>query len=202
MLDVGLIAERGGFTNLRKSEAVGLNESEFQAIMRAAMVGAYGNSTTPAQLITGLPTGGILHRQGLEPPFYYDDPRFVYFKKMDLEQAIAEVGAHGDGASDEGINLAAQISQAQSIGDASQLIASAIAGLLAKGLQTSADNIDTSKPLHSYGVDSLMAVEIRTWIMQQLKADITLFDILSGMSIVALALKITKSSKVVPAGLE
>lgn len=202
MLDVGLIAERGGFTNLRKSEAVGLNEVEFQAIMKAAMLGMYGNSTTPAQLVTGLPTGGILHRQALEAPFYYDDPRFSYLKKMDLSQAIAEVGTHGTGTSETGDSLAAQLGQAKSISEASSLTTTALSGLLAKGLQTSADNIDTSKPLHSYGVDSLMAVEIRTWIMQQVKADVTLFDILSGMSIVALALKIVKSSKLVSADLE
>lgn len=202
MLDVGLIAERGGFTNLRKSEAVGLNEVELQAIMKAAMLGMYGNSTTPAQLVTGLPTGGILHRQALEPPFYYDDPRFSYLKKMDLSQAIAEVGTHGTGASETGDSLATQLGQAKSISEASSLTTTALSGLIAKGLQTSADNIDTSKPLHSYGVDSLMAVEIRTWIMQQVKADVTLFDILSGMSIVALALKIVKSSKLVSADLE
>ncbi|KAK5055284.1 hypothetical protein LTR84_013034 [Exophiala bonariae] len=202
MLDVGLIAERGGFTNLRKSEAVGLNEVDFHAIMKAAMLGVYGNSTVPAQLVTGLPTGGILHRQALEPPFYYDDPRFSYLRKMDLSQAIAEVGSNAAGASVDGGNLATQLGQAKSIGKASALTTSALSGLLAKGLQTSADNIDTSKPLHSYGVDSLMAVEIRTWIMQQVKADITLFDILSGMSIVALSLKIVKASKLVPVDLE
>jgi len=201
MLGIGFIAERGGFTNLRQSEAVGLNEADFHAIMTAAMVGSYGKAVTPAQLVTGLPTGGILCRQGLDAPFYYDDPRFSFLKKMDLEQALKETGANEDSSS-SGPTLATQLGQCKILNDASKVITTALSALLAKALQTSADNIDSDKPLHSYGVDSLMAVEIRTWIMQQIKAEVTLFDVLSGTSISMLAAKIARASKLVPSGWE
>jgi hypothetical protein len=42
-----------------------------------------------------------------------------------------------------------------------------------------------------------MAVEIRTWIIMKLKADVSLFDVLSGGSLNALATKIAKTSELV-----
>jgi zearalenone synthase (highly reducing iterative type I polyketide synthase) len=201
MLGIGLIAERGGNTNLRKSEAVGLNEVEFHSIVKSAMAGSFGRTLTPTQLVTGLPTGGILRRDGLDMPFYFDDPRFSQLKKTGLRQAI-DGDENGGTVSGEADSLYSQLTQATSIQEASRSISGALAARLAKGLQTSAENIDVDKPLHSYGVDSLMAVETRTWIMQHIKADISLFDVLSGASIAALATKIAGSSQLVPKGLE
>jgi zearalenone synthase (highly reducing iterative type I polyketide synthase) len=76
-LGIGLIAERVGATNLKQWEAVGIREAEFHALLTTAMTGSWSGSPVPAQLISGLPTGGILEAEGLERPFYFDDPRFV-----------------------------------------------------------------------------------------------------------------------------
>jgi hypothetical protein len=82
------------------------------------------------------------------------------------------------------------------------LISNALCARLAKALQTAVENIDSGKPLHTYGVDSLMAVDFRTWILVQIKAEISLFDVLSGGSIEALASKIAAISKLVPIGVD
>ena len=44
-----------------------------------------------------------------------------------------------------------------------------------------------SKPLHEHGVDSLVAVELRTWLLKDLGAEVAVFDMMSGSSIRALA---------------
>ncbi|KAJ4303133.1 hypothetical protein N0V90_002025 [Kalmusia sp. IMI 367209] len=49
---------------------------------------------------------------------------------------------------------------------------------LALGLQ--AENIDPRKSLSNYGVDSLMAVELRNWIWRNFKASVAVFDIMDG----------------------
>lgn len=81
MFGIGLIAERGGATNLKKWEAVGIREAEFHALLTAAKTGSWRGSPVPTQLISGLPTGGILEAEGLERPFHFDDPRFVIGKR-------------------------------------------------------------------------------------------------------------------------
>jgi hypothetical protein len=50
-------------------------------------------------------------------------------------------------------------------------------------------------------VDSLVAIEIRLWIVRDIKAEMSLFDGLSGVSVEGLSEKIAAASKLVPTGL-
>lgn len=196
MLGIGMVAERGGHSNLQKLEAVGIDEPQFHRIMTAAMAGKFKRSTIPSQIISGLPTGGIVYRDEFkfEKPSYFDDPRFAILNKMDVE------GVESDDDSAE--SLDSLLAQCKSLQDASEVTTTALCEKLARGLQTAAGNIDASKPLHAYGVDSLMAVDIRTWAMNEAQAEIALFDVLSATSISGLAKKIASISKATPQGLE
>jgi zearalenone synthase (highly reducing iterative type I polyketide synthase) len=194
MLGIGLIAERGG---AKKWEAVGIREAELHALLTAAMTGTWSGSPVPTQLISGLPTGGILESEGLERPFYFDDPRFAYLKKKDLGQTKAMAAAGGQ----QGGGIAALLSQlgkVQSKREATDVIIECLKQGLARELQTAVEDIDATQPLHSYGIDSLLAVEIRTWILVNLQAELSLFDVLGGGSIHALADRIAGISKAVP----
>lgn len=189
MLGIGMIAERGGSSNLNKWSAVALTEEMLQGIMTAVMAGSFKHAALPTQIISGLPTAGIVHRKRLEKPFYAEDPRFALLKKLDLD---------GTEASDETtVSLSAELEQCKTLDAASEATTTALRGKVATGLQTALENIDPGKPLHAYGVDSLMAVDIRTWALAEAKADIALFEVLSGISISALATKIATVSKVV-----
>lgn len=53
--------------------------------------------------------------------------------------------------------------------------------------------------MSSYGVDSLLAVELRSWIYSEVQADVSVFDLLSNIAITSLARKIVSVSKAVPA---
>lgn len=57
------------------------------------------------------------------------------------------------------------------------------------------DDIDVSRPLHVYRVDSLLAVEVRNWFAKVWKADIAVFDITGQQSIASLIGNITKESR-------
>lgn len=48
--------------------------------------------------------------------------------------------------------------------------------------------------MHKYGIDSLMAVDLRTWIGKKMKADVSLFDVLNAESIRELSSKVAKAS--------
>jgi zearalenone synthase (highly reducing iterative type I polyketide synthase) len=63
------------------------------------------------------------------------------------------------------------------------------------------ENIDAYKPLHNYGMYSLMAVEIRTWIVIKITTEVNHFDGLSGGHLNALTMKIAKLSKLVAEGI-
>lgn len=197
MSGIGLAAERGGATKPKKWEAVDIREAEFHALLTAAMNGKWSGSPVPTQLISGLPTGGILESEGLERPFYFDDPRFAYLKKKDVNQTRART-VKGGQKGNAIVALVSQLGKVQSKLEATNVIVECLKQRLARELQTPVENIDASQPLHSYGIDSLLAVEIRTWILVNLQAELSLFDVLGGGSIQALAGRIAGISKAVP----
>lgn len=79
--------------------------------------------------------------------------------------------------------------------EAASAVGDALATKLAETMLMSRDEIDMAAPMRSFGVDSLVAVEIRNWMSNDLRADVAIFDILEATSVVALGtLAIGKSS--------
>nr|P9WET8.1 RecName: Full=Highly reducing polyketide synthase Preu1; AltName: Full=biosynthesis protein Preu1 [Preussia isomera]UNY67713.1 polyketide synthase Preu1 [Preussia isomera] len=198
MQDIGLIAERGGQSNLSDDTVVPLTAKDFELIFKLAM-NSEGHDV-PAQIVTGLPTGGILQKQGIETlPFYYRDPRFSAMQFMDLDETLTSAGGS---AGNESVSMEEQLASAKSREQANGIVLEALRAQVAKALRCPAEDIDTARPLHYYGMDSLMAVDMRGWVQGKLKAEISLFDVMSGSSISALAEKISKASKLIKAELE
>lgn len=57
------------------------------------------------------------------------------------------------------------------------------------------DDVDSGRPASSYGVDSLMAVELRNWIRKDFDVDIAVFDILGGTTVAGLGRNITTKAE-------
>ena len=64
-------------------------------------------------------------------------------------------------------------------------------------LQIDESAVQVTRPLHAYGVDSLVALEIRAWIFRQLKVDITTIDLTGKAPIKALVGQILSTSLIV-----
>ncbi|KAI0180358.1 hypothetical protein GGR52DRAFT_587920 [Hypoxylon sp. FL1284] len=69
---------------------------------------------------------------------------------------------------------------------AGALVAGALARKLARALSVPEEDIDVAHPAHSYGVDSLVAVELRFWFASEIRADVSVFSILANDPILAL----------------
>jgi KR domain/Phosphopantetheine attachment site len=61
-------------------------------------------------------------------------------------------------------NLKVALKAAKSLDDASELILAALVDKIASRLGIGSENINTSKSMPDYGIDSLVAVEMRNWI--------------------------------------
>lgn len=77
----------------------------------------------------------------------------------------------------------AVINQSVSREEATPLITSALAEKLAETFNLIRDDMDLGLPLSSFGVDSLVAVELRTWLSSNLKAVFSIFEILQSPSL-------------------
>jgi zearalenone synthase (highly reducing iterative type I polyketide synthase) len=191
MRDVGVLAEKGAVGDLREwEEPFGIREFEFHALMKKAIYGqlVQNGEGAPAQIVTGIPTGEMVAKAGIRRPFYFDDAKFGIMARTGHQQGAA---TSTDGAA----SLKDQLASVESVADASKVVAEALVAKVAKSLQTPTSEIDTRRPLHSYGVDSLVAVEIRNWIMKEMKSDITVFDIMASVPMTTFAQNITVKSK-------
>ena len=77
------------------------------------------------------------------------------------------------------------------------MIQDALVTKVASVLLTPADEIDPTRPISVYGLDSLVAIEIRNWITRELKANLQILEMLSSGSMVSLSALIMKKSKLV-----
>ena len=86
------------------------------------------------------------------------------------------------------ITAGAEFSASGSLAEGAAVILRVLSAKLALSLPASAQDIDSSKPILQYGVDSLTAVELRNWFAKELKTDVAIFDILGGSSTDAISL--------------
>lgn len=62
--------------------------------------------------------------------------------------------------------------------------------------------IDLDQPIHAFGIDSLVAVEIPNWLKEVVDADIAVFNILGNASIKAIGFMAGGNSTLLPASLK
>ena len=191
MRQVGVLAEKGITESLREwEETYGVLESELHALLKHCIKGDINQDIAP-QVLTGLATGGSAIAAGISTPFYLEDnARFSIMAKTGVRAKSGAAGASG-----EGVNTQALVAKAGSIAEASQYITDALVRRVAKMLQTPESEIDTSRFLHAYGIDSLTAIEIVNWSLKELKSGISVIDVMAGVPMTATAKKIAASSQ-------
>ncbi|CRG89192.1 Nonribosomal peptide synthetase 14 [Talaromyces islandicus] len=79
-----------------------------------------------------------------------------------------------------------QLATATSMDQVFEIITEFFSAMLQLVLQLSPDEVDFQTPLVELGVDSLVAVEIRSWFLKELKTDMPVLKIMSGGSVISL----------------
>ncbi|EEP76468.1 hypothetical protein UREG_01317 [Uncinocarpus reesii 1704] len=156
-----------------------------------------GSSTRPAQVASTLTTAAQYAARGMPVPSWMHSPLFTQLSST----SSAATDTMGNDKTDSGINVTSKLASVTSISEASDIIADAIRSKLSKLLSIPVENIDTAKSVSSNGIDSLVAMEFRTWLAKILGADVPLLDILGTMPVAgagSLSTKVAMASKLVP----
>lgn len=90
------------------------------------------------------------------------------------------------------VNPAVRVAHASSLADAAEIVSDALAQQVAIQLNTAQNRLDPQRPMYSFGIDSLSAVEIRNWVDKVFNADLPTFDILGGITFANAALDIAR----------
>lgn len=194
ILGVGFVAENlETIDNLKNWGFMGIREEEFHTILASAITGyGKGEKPLPCQIISGLGTGGMIRQSGIqEEPFWFADAKFAHMRHVDTHTLTVE-------SHDATGQLQNMLAEAISLASATEIVCDALITKLAKSMMMPTEDLDASKPANTYGVDSLVAVEIRNWIFREIKADVSVFDILSSVPLATLAGKVASKSKLVP----
>jgi KR domain/Phosphopantetheine attachment site len=142
-----------------------------------------------SQTMVGLATPAALRAKGTDVPALLERPTFRYMHQMDIDETSATSG------SGSATNYAAAFVGAATLAEAEEVVVEGLTQKLSKALSMPPENVDTSKPLHSYGVDSLLAVELRGWFAKELKSDVAIFEIMGGASFAAVAATVASKSQ-------
>ncbi|KAE8851971.1 hypothetical protein HRS9122_02258 [Pyrenophora teres f. teres] len=92
------------------------------------------------------------------------------------------------------------LSSATCLAQATDIVVSAIQTQLSSLLVVSKEDIDPQKAIYRYGVDSLVAVEMRNWFSKAVGADVATSEIMSDVSIWLLGVKVAGKSRFVAEG--
>lgn len=126
-------------------------------------------------------------------PLYADDTKSegrwradVRFGHLVLERRGRSQGASGQ---ETGSSVRAKLAGAKSTKELIAIIKESLTTRLRRIMMVSDDHeINDKAPLVGQGIDSLMAVGIRTWFLKELEVDVPVLKILSGGSVMDLAM--------------
>lgn len=104
----------------------------------------------------------------------------------------------GDVDEEKTANCKEVFSTSSNFADASAAISQALIKKLSKTLSKirCEQTVEMNKPLAAYGVDSLLAVELRNWIAKEFLADVAVFEISGGSTFASVGLLIATRSRI------
>lgn len=151
-----------------------------------------------AQIITPLSLPADLRALGIVEPLGSTRRIYSYLHTLPSRYAVS-----ADSVDQTSKKLPSfSLQDATTLAEATDIITEAIQMQLSSLLVVSKDDIDPRKPIHKYGVDSLVAVEMRNWFAKGVGADVGTIEILDDAGIAELAARVAKKSRFVKAELK
>ncbi|KAL9043632.1 MAG: hypothetical protein Q9214_003188 [Letrouitia sp. 1 TL-2023] len=156
---------------MTRSGTLAMSEPDLHQLFAEAVLAGRPSSTKNPEIITGVHP---LTSEEADLAFWGGNIKFSH-----LIQNNRDAGVEKDSQSAK-VPVKAELAAAKSLEDAARIINTK----LKVSLYLSADQpIATTVPLSDLGVDSLMAVEIRTWSLAELSVDLPVLKILGGASV-------------------
>ncbi|KAI0898729.1 hypothetical protein F4806DRAFT_506709 [Annulohypoxylon nitens] len=207
VLDVGLVSDNDSFKQmLQRNGSYGLSETEFLQLLEGALCQP---SLPPehvselhkldpcfsAQILLSFEPGRLIPyaaENRINDLVWYNNARFQAIRQS-ISDRMQERTTKGTGAPGGTSSLSARLKAVNSAEEKVSIVREAIAERLSKLLSIAVDELNVDKPLSQYGLDSLVAAELRSWLTKTLGVDITLLDLLSkGKNIADLITAVTE----------
>ncbi|KAF5707998.1 polyketide synthase [Fusarium mundagurra] len=186
MSNIGIIAEKEAYQRQRQTsnDMQPIDDKELLALLTLCCDPNNPIELPPlseGQILFGLRTPADILEEGQQPPALLERPLLSAFSFLaGSNNTPTQAVDHAEDARDV-------FQRSSDAGERQQVVIRAIATKLARAMSISPDDVEPSKPLSSYGVDSLMAVELRNWINKEFSSTVAVFDIIGSISVAGVA---------------
>ncbi|KAL8735004.1 MAG: hypothetical protein Q9166_001129 [cf. Caloplaca sp. 2 TL-2023] len=177
----GVVAENEGLMGFLKRTGYFMDISQPELF---ALLDYYCDPSLPnlsaqeCQVIVGIEVPTVLDAKGVDQPYWMRRPMFRHFHQI----RDASASSCSSSATDTP-DYTSLLHNADSPASAATVVSTALASKLTKVMGMRAEEVDLGRPMHSYGVDSLVAVEVRNWLLREMGAEVAIFDILGQRSL-------------------
>ncbi|KAL7923395.1 polyketide synthase-like protein [Trichoderma austrokoningii] len=184
VLGAGMLAENEEILDtLRSNGFFGIQHEDFLTVVKHAITGEMAPGVpVPPQITVAVGTGGINAQINTPDPYWTRTALYSYLNLVDIPPPNLHGG--GGGANKDAKSV---LATAASIEEAASVICDDIAVLLGKAMNMLPSEIDMTRSLNAYGVDSLVAVTFRNWILNSYGVQLSVFDILGESPMVEMA---------------
>lgn len=189
ILSVGYVAENSSRVAINKGVSIELEqirEEELHAILEYALDPRQKPSV---QIVTGLSNRDKYRIKGMPTPSFMNFPLFTHLNSESLIGSAASESTE--------VPVEALLAQSKTLDDATDVITAAVKGKLASLLSVAVADIDGDKSISANGIDSLVAIEFRTFLTREVKADVPMLDVMGTSTIKVLCRKIATLSRAV-----
>lgn len=132
--------------------------------------------------------------EGAVQPTWQAEPQFNH---MSLD-GMYDQSALSSGQSSGKRSIAKLLAAVTTREEAEELVLDALLQQLGKILNYKPADLDPARSMHAYGVDSLVAVELRVWMTKEVGSDISVFDLTGDQPMAIVAAKAAAASKFLP----
>jgi len=211
--DIGFASDKGVVRNfLTKGAAIWLTSADVLTMIAAAIAESLSSDTSSpqfvdnAEAVVGLATGGLIKAGGHDDPYWFHEARFASVRVHDTQAQLQGNNNNNSANQDTGSgagtreDIRVALAAAKNEEEAAAVALGALKRKLARAMMMDEVDLDPENPANAYGIDSLVAVEIRSWVFKELRSEVSVFEILSNASLTSLAGIIAGRSAVVKGG--
>lgn len=139
-----------------------------------------------AQILVGLETVSAVRAKKIDLHHIIHRPLFRQLFQMDTGSTVA--------SKELVVDHAASLRQVSSDEEAGQLVTEWYQSKVAHMLGLKVEDVDAGLPVRAYGMDSLMAIDLKNWFSREMGADIQVFHLLGNKSLAAVAREVAEIS--------
>lgn len=198
MVDQGLVSEDASLlAGMRRiGHLIDIRMDELLALMDhycdpSLPILAHGQ----AQIVVGIESPAAVLAKGVDLHHSIRRPLFSHLFAIDRKsESLSNIKSPVN----EEFDYSHALQRTASDEEAVQLVLEWFKSKVSNLLGMSPDDIDMSKPAHTYGIDSLVSIDLRNWIKLKLGADIQIFNVLGNISLEDLSRQATLQSSFRP----